>query len=161
MGRSPAVGQVVDNFRLPGGELTGDGFVRTDYTLHGHRGSPVVLAFYPGDNTPVCTTQLCSYSDGLESLGAGGAKVWGISPQSVDSHEDFARSRGLRLPLLADTDRAVARAFGITAPLIGLRRAVFIIAPDGVLHWKHVTAVGATFPPADTIGEQLSRLGTN
>lgn len=69
--------------------------------------------------------------------------------------------RGLRLPLLADTDRAVARAFGITAPLIGLRRAVFIIAPDGTLHWKHVTAVGATFPQADTITEQLARLGTS
>ncbi|WP_308346591.1 peroxiredoxin [Streptomyces sp. ISL-66] len=155
MTRIPAVGDVVGDFSLPGGQLTNDAFVRGEYSLGAQRGNPVVLAFYPGDNTPVCTAQLCSYSDGLEALGACGAQVWGISPQGVDSHESFASARGLRMPLLADTDRAVARAFGITAPLIGLRRAVFIVAPDGTLHWKHVAAVGMRFPSAELITEQL------
>ncbi|MFZ3495053.1 peroxiredoxin [Streptomyces sp. 5.8] len=160
MTRIPDVGDVVGDFSLPGGLLSEDVFVRGQYALGEQRGNPVVLAFYPGDNTPVCTTQLCSYSDGLEALSACGAQVWGISPQGVDSHEDFARARGLRIPLLADTDRAVARAFGVAAPVIGLRRAVFVIAPDGTLHWKHVGTLGLRFPSADTIAEQLVGVAT-
>lgn len=156
MTRIPAVGDVVGDFSLPGGRLTEDAFVRGEFSLGEQRGNPVVLAFYPGDNTPVCTTQLCSYSDGLEALGACGAQVWGISPQGVDSHESFARARGLRMPLLADTDRAAARAFGVAVPVIGLRRAVFVIAPDGTLHWKHVGALGLRFPSAEVIAQQLA-----
>lgn len=156
MTRIPDVGDVVGDFSLPGGQLTEDVFVRGEYSLGEQRGNPVVLAFYPGDNTPVCTAQLCSYSDGLEALAACGAQVWGISPQGVDSHEAFARSRGLRMPLLADTDREVARALGIAAPVIGLRRAVFVVAPDGTLHWKHVGTLGMRFPSAEVIAEQLA-----
>ncbi|MFD3806848.1 peroxiredoxin [Streptomyces sp. NPDC058611] len=158
MGRTPSVGEIVNDFSLPGGVLREDRFERSDYALGGQRGNTVVLAFYPGDNTPVCTKQLCSYSDGLEQLQACGATVWGISPQDLGSHERFARDRGLRIPLLADPDRAAARAFGIDAPLIGLRRSVFIVAPDGSLHWKRVGTLGATFPSATTIAEQLTAL---
>lgn len=159
MTRIPDVGDVVGDFSLPGGRLTDDAFVRGQYSLGEQRGKAVVLAFYPGDNTPVCTAQLCSYSDGLEALSACGAQVWGISPQGVDSHEAFARARGLRMPLLADTDREVARALGIAAPVIGLRRAVFVVAPDGTLHWKHVSALGLRFPSAEVIAEQLVGVG--
>lgn len=159
MTRIPDVGDLVGDFSLPGGRLDDDVFVRGRYSLGEQRGNPVVLAFYPGDNTPVCTAQLCSYSDGLEALAACGAQVWGISPQGVDSHEAFARSRGLRMPLLADTDREVARALGIAAPVIGLRRAVFVIAPDGALHWKHVGTLGMRFPSAEVIAEQLAGVG--
>ncbi|MFD3874078.1 peroxiredoxin [Streptomyces sp. NPDC058623] len=159
MGRTPAVGDIVGDFSLPGGVLLQDRFERSDYALADHRGKPVVLAFYPGDNTPVCTRQLCSYSDGLDGLRASGATVWGISPQDVDSHERFARDRDLRIPLLADEGRTVARAFGIDAPLIGLRRSVFIVAPDGRLHWKRVGAVGATFPAPEVLSRQLAGVG--
>ncbi|OKK22248.1 alkyl hydroperoxide reductase [Streptomyces sp. CB00455] len=159
MGRTPAVGDIIGDFSLPGGCLTEDRFERGDYSLREQRGKPVVLAFYPGDNTPVCTAQLCSYSDGLEDLRSCGATVWGISPQDVDSHERFARERGLRIPLLADAERSVARAFGIDAPLIGLRRSVFIVAPDGRLHWKRVGTLGATFPAAKVLAEQLATAG--
>ncbi|MEV7723513.1 peroxiredoxin [Streptomyces sp. NPDC101733] len=161
MGRTPALGDVVNDFSLPGGVLVEDRFERADYTLGEQSGKPVVLAFYPGDNTPVCTKQLCSYSDGLEALQACGATVWGISPQDLDSHEGFARERGLRIPLLADPGRTVARAFGIDAPLIGLRRSVFVVAPDGRLHWKRVGALGATFPSAAVIARQLTALTPN
>ncbi|MEV7617130.1 peroxiredoxin [Streptomyces sp. NPDC089799] len=159
MANTPVIGDAVVDFRLPGGHLGDDDtFHRGDYSLSEHRGSPLVLAFYPGDGTPVCTAQLCSYSDGLEQLRTAGATVWGISPQGLDSHEAFARARSLRMPLLSDHGRSVAKSFGITAPLIGLRRSVFIVDRQGRLHWKHVTAVGATYPPAATLAERLATL---
>ncbi|AZM93559.1 MULTISPECIES: peroxiredoxin [Streptomyces] len=158
MPHTPKIGDTVADFRLPGGRLDGETFHRRDYALWEHRGTPLVLAFYPGDNTPVCTAQLCSYSDGLTDLQSAGAAVWGISPQGVDSHERFARDRNLRIPLLSDEGRTVAKSFGITAPLIGLRRAVFILTATGRVHWKHVTAVGATYPPATTLTAQLAAL---
>lgn len=149
----------MQNFSLPGGVLGGDDtFVRREYRLDERRGHPLVLAFYPGDDTSVCTRQLCSYSGGLETFNGLGAEVWGISPQDVDSHEAFARKHGLRIPLLADTDRTVARAFGIAAPGIGLRRSVFLIAPDGTLHWRHVALFGATFQPVETLARELAAL---
>ncbi|WP_405799155.1 peroxiredoxin [Streptomyces sp. NBC_01506] len=159
MAASPGLGRPVEDFALPGGVLDADGtFVRREYRLEEHRGRPLVLAFYPGDDTSVCTKQLCSYSSGLETFTELGAEVWGISPQDVDSHEAFARKYSLRIPLLADTGRTVARAFGIAAPGIGLRRAVFLIAPDGTLHWKHVALLGATFQPVETLARELATL---
>lgn len=165
MATAPGPGRPVENFALPGGVLAAgpdgdDTFVRREYRLDERRGHPLVLAFYPGDDTSVCTKQLCSYSSGLETFTDLGAEVWGISPQDVDSHEAFARKYGLRIPLLADTDREVARAFGIAAPGIGLRRAVFLIAPDGTLHWKHVALFGATFQPVRTLAKELASLRT-
>ncbi|WP_189762576.1 peroxiredoxin [Streptomyces xanthochromogenes] len=158
MGAIPQQGQFVPDFALPGGLLIQDRFERGEYRLCAERGRPLVLAFYPGDDTSVCTRQLCSYSSGLETFAGCGADVWAISPQNLDSHEAFARKHRLAMPLLADTERSVARAFGITAPGIGLRRAVFLIAPDGTLFWKHVALLGATFQSVDTLTRQLSRL---
>ena len=71
-------------------------------------GKPVVLVFYPGDDTPVCTKQLNSYNDGLEQFTELDAQVLGISAQDVDSHERFPGKHGFDFPLLADTDKAVA-----------------------------------------------------
>ncbi|MFE3942660.1 peroxiredoxin [Streptomyces sp. NPDC059118] len=156
MGSSPQLGLPAPDFTLPGGLLTGEDFERRDYGLAAARGRAVVLAFYPGDNTAVCTKQLCSYSSGMEAFGALDAEVWGISPQGVDSHESFARAHGLRMPLLADAGRETARAYGVTAPGIGVRRAIFLIGPDGVLRWKHVALLGATYQSLDTLTEQLS-----
>ncbi|MGW8948795.1 peroxiredoxin [Streptomyces sp. NPDC055709] len=158
MGTGPAVGEAVGDFVLKGGVLVGESFERSEFALREQRGKPVVLAFYPGDDTSVCTKQLCSYSSGLEVFADLGALVWGISPQGVDSHEAFARKHGLRMPLLADADRAVARSFGIAAPGIGLRRAIFLVAPDGTLHWKHVSLLGATFQSIATLSEQLNTM---
>lgn len=158
MASSPAPGQPAPELALEGGVLTDDGFTRSRYVLAGQRGRPVVLAFYPGDDTSVCTRQLCTYSSGLEQFTGLGAEVWGISPQGVDSHEAFARKYDLRIPLLADPDRTAARAFGVAAPGIGLRRAVFVIAPDGTLHWKHVALLGATYQPVEKLTEQLRAL---
>lgn len=153
-----APGDAVPEFTLPGGVLTEGRFDRGEYTRSGGRSRPLVLAFYPGDDTSVCTKQLCSYSSGLDVFTDIGAEVWGISPQDLDSHEAFARKYGLRMPLLADPDRTVARSFGITAVGIGVRRAVFIVAPDGTLRWKHVALLGATFQSTDTLVAELKAL---
>ncbi|MEU3401011.1 redoxin domain-containing protein [Streptomyces filamentosus] len=87
---------MVGDFRLPGGHLDGETFHRRDYTLFEQRGRPLVLAFHPGDDTPVCTAQLCAYSDGLAELQSTGASGRGISPQGIDSNEVFARSHAER-----------------------------------------------------------------
>lgn len=156
MASSPQLGSTAPDFTLPGGALAEETFERRDFSLSQARGRSVVLAFYPGDNTSVCTKQLCSYSSGMETFEKLDAEVWGISPQGVDSHESFARSFGLRMPLLADEGREIARAYGVTAPGIGVRRAVFLIGPDGVVRWKHVALLGATFQSLDTLAQHLS-----
>ncbi len=158
MAKTPETGQEAPDFTLPGIELTGDEAVQAEYTLSQHRGKPIVLAFYPGDNTAVCTRQLCSYTSGLESFTGFGASVWAISPQGLASHEQFARKYKLAFPLLADEGLTVARQYGITLGGAGLRRSVFVIDADGILRWKHITLVGLTFPTAQTISGQLAAL---
>src|SRR5215469_10511680 len=158
MVQTPEIGQVAPDFTLPGIQLTGSEVSRSEYTLSQHRGEPLVLAFYPGDNTAVCTRQLCSYTSGLESFTGFGATVWAISPQGLASHEAFARKYHLAFPLLADEGLTVSREYGITLGGAGLRRSVFVIDADGLLRWKHVTLVGLTFPPAETITAQLAVL---
>jgi peroxiredoxin Q/BCP len=156
--KTPETGQVPPDFTLPGITLAGGEAIQADYTLSQQRGKPIVLAFYPGDNTAVCTRQLCSYTSGLESFTGFGAAVWAISPQGLASHEQFARKYNLAFPLLADEGLTVARQYGITLGGAGLRRSVFVIDADGVLRWKHVTLVGLTFPTAQTISAQLASL---
>jgi thioredoxin-dependent peroxiredoxin len=158
MAKTPEVGQPAPDFTLPGITLAGDQAVRGDYALSGQRGGPVVLAFYPGDDTSVCTKQMCSYTAGLETFANVGATVWGISPQDVDSHERFARKHGLALPLLADVGLAVSRQYGITLGKAALRRSVFLVDSGGIVRWKHVTLVGLTFPSTETIAAQVSAL---
>jgi thioredoxin-dependent peroxiredoxin len=157
--KTPDVGQLAPDFTLPGVLLAGGDAAQAQYTLSQQHGKPVVLAFYPGDNTAVCTRQLCSYTSGLESFTGFGATVWGISPQGLASHERFARKYNLAFPLLADEGLSVSKEYGITLGGAGLRRSVFVIDSGGVLRWKHVTLVGLTFPSADTISGQLSALG--
>jgi peroxiredoxin Q/BCP len=156
--KAPETGQVPPDFTLPGIELADGEVVHSQYTLSQQRGQPIVLAFYPGDNTAVCTRQLCSYTSGLESFTGFGAQVWAISPQGLASHEQFARKYDLAFPLLADEGLTVARQYGITLGGAGLRRSVFVIDSGGVLRWKHITLVGLTFPTTATISAQLAAL---
>ena len=158
MAKTPEIGQVPPDFTLPGIELTGSEISKSEYTLSQQRGQPIVLAFYPGDNTSVCTRQLCSYTSGLEGFTGFGARVWAISPQGLASHEQFARKYKLAFPLLADDGLVVSRQYGIALGGVGLRRSVFVIDADGVLRWKHVTLVGLTFPSAEVISAQLAAL---
>jgi peroxiredoxin Q/BCP len=156
--KTPEIGEVPPDFTLPGIELADGEVIHSQYTLWQQRGKPIVLAFYPGDDTTVCTRQLCSYTSGLENFTGFGASVWAISPQGLASHEKFARKYNLAFPLLADEGLPVARQYGITLGGAGLRRSVFVIDSGGVLRWKHVTLVGLTFPTAATIAAQLAAL---
>ena len=127
------------------------------YVLSGQRGRPLVLAFYPADRSVVCTRQLCSYQSDLSALTDLGASVWGISPQGIASHESFAAEHGLTFPLLADTDRAVARRYGVDG-LLAVKRSVFVIDPAGVVRWRSVSGMGLTFESTATIAQVVRRL---
>ena len=137
-------GEVAPDFTLPG---TGG----TDYTLSAMRGQPVVLVFYPGDNTPVCTKQLNSYRTDIGEFEGVGAQIWAISPQGVESHEDFSSKHGFPFPLLADTDKKVAEAYGILGPLGFYRRSVFVVDTEGVIRYAHRAIAGLTFRPTDEL----------
>src|SRR6266480_4929260 len=108
---SVSVGDKAPAFRLPG---TGG----RDYVLEDERGHVVVLVFYPGDNTPVCTKQLRTYTKDWGEFETLGSTVWAISPQDVQSHEDFScKQGGFAFPLLADTGKEVGKAYDILGPV--------------------------------------------
>jgi peroxiredoxin Q/BCP len=145
------VGDPAPDFELPG---TGG---RT-YKLSDYRGGKVILAFYPGDFTAVCTKQFCSYRDQGERMDSLGADVLGISPQSVDSHQRFTEEKRLNVPLLADEDKAVARAYGVLAgPMV--RRAIFVIDEQGVVRHRKVTLVGLGFESVGDLEQAVAALG--
>ena len=93
----------------------------------------MVLVFYPGDNTPVCTRQLNSYTADIDQFRAVEAQVLAISPQSVESHDGFSANQGgFAFPLLADVDKEVGEAYGILGPLGFYRRSVFVVDAEGI-----------------------------
>lgn len=96
----------------------------------------VLLVFYPGDDTPVCTKQLCDYRDNLDTFGDLGVQVLGINPQSLSSHERFADKRKLPFPLLSDSDKSTCRAYGAIGLLGMTRRALVLIGTDGRVRWQ-------------------------
>src|ERR1700709_414573 len=140
------VGDRAPEFELPG---TGG----KTYRLSDYRGRKLVVAFYPGDATTVCTKQFCSYRDNSERIDQLDAEVIGISPQSVDSHERWVEEQELNVPLLADEDLAVSKSYGVTGwlgPLARLtelkdapggryiQRAIFVIDGEGIVRYRHV-----------------------
>jgi peroxiredoxin Q/BCP len=144
-------GDAAPDFELPG---TGD----RNYKLSDYRGRKLILAFYPGDFTAVCTKQFCSYRDQGERLDQLGADVLGISPQSVESHERFSEEKRLNVPLLADEDKQVAKAYGVLAgPMV--RRAIFVIDEQGIVRHRKVTLVGLSFESVDDLEQAVAALG--
>ncbi len=145
------VGDAAPDFELPG---TGG----KTYKLSDYRGRKLVLAFYPGDFTAVCTKQFCSYRDQGDRLDQLGADVLGISPQSVESHERFTQEKSLNVPLLADEDKAVAKAYGVLAgPMV--RRAIFVIDEEGIVRHRKVTLVGLSFESVEDLEQAVSAVG--
>ena len=139
-----SVGDKAPDFTLPG---TGG----RDHSLSEHLGQPVVLVFYPGDDTPVCTRQLNSYNDELAQFEKVGAKVLAISSQDVASHEDFAARHGFGFPLLADTEKKVAALYGALGPLGFPRRSVFVVDAAGTIRYAHRAVAGLTFRPVEEL----------
>ncbi len=148
---SIGVGDKAPPFTLP---ATGGSRI----SLSDFAGKAVVLVFYPGDDTPVCTKQLGSYSRDLDEFETLNAQVLGVSAQSIESHEMFAGKQGLKFPLLSDSDKAVAGLYGTLGPLGFPRRSVFIIDKHGVVRYAHRAIAGLTYRPVSELVEVLSSL---
>ena len=128
------------------------------WSLHEHLGKPVVLLFYPGDNTPVCTKQLCSVRDNWSQYQATGAEVVGISTDSVTSHKSFADKYSLTLRLLSDERGEVVEKYGVKSWLPGRSaRAVVVIDKDGFVRYHKVQSLSLFRPKDDEILEAIRR----
>ncbi len=137
------IGIEAPGFTLQGG----DG---NEWSLSDNRGRVVVLLFYPGDNTPVCTAQLCSVRDHWSEYQATGAEVVGISTDTVDSHRGFAKKHELPLRLLSDIDGKVSAQYGMKSWLPGRSaRGVVVIDKEGKIAYHKVQAL-SLFKPADS-----------
>ena len=120
-----------------------------NWTLSEHKGKPVVLLFYSGDNTPVCTAQLCSVRDHWSEYQATGAEVVGISTDTVESHKGFAEKNQLPLRLLSDADRKVSEMYDMKSWLPGRSaRGVVVIDGQGNIAYHKVQVV-SLFKPSD------------
>jgi thioredoxin-dependent peroxiredoxin len=148
---SISVGDRAPAFALPS---TGGSTI----SLADFAGRPVVLVFYPGDDTPVCTKQLNSYNNDVAQFESLDAQVLGISAQSIDSHERFSDKHGFKFPLLADTDKVVAGLYGTLGPLGFPRRSVFIVDGDGIVRYAHRAIAGLTYRPVDELVGVLQSL---
>jgi peroxiredoxin Q/BCP len=109
-------------------------------SLESLRGKPVVLYFYPKDDTPGCTAQACGIRDAWGEFERSGAVVLGVSPDSPERHAKFREKYGLPFTLLADEDHAVSEAYGVWVEksfagkkYMGVERSTFVIGPDGKL----------------------------
>jgi peroxiredoxin len=138
------VGDLAPDFTLEG---TGDRL----YSLSDYKGQAVVLVFYPGDNTPVCTMQLNTYSSDIGQFEDLGAQMLAISPQGVESHEAFSAVHGFTFPLLADTEKSVARTYGILGPVGFYKRSVFVVDREGRIRYAHRATAGLTFKKTDEL----------
>jgi peroxiredoxin Q/BCP len=138
------VGQRAPEIDLP--MVAGGGDQEGRWRLRDQQGRPVVLFFYPGDETPVCTRQLCSVRDHWAAYEATGAVLVGINTDSLEAHRSFGRRHQFPFPLLSDKDGAVVRAYGM-ASLFGVRRGVVVIDPAGHISFRKV--VFPLFRPSD------------
>ena len=145
MSNTANVNQPAPDFTLPDGN-------GAEWRLADNRGKVVVLLFYPGDETPICTRQMCSVRDRWEDYRATGAEVVGISSDSVESHQKFAEHHELPLRLLSDAQGKVSTLYGARSLIPGkVARSVFVIDARGVLRYKDVRPLGLIKPKDDVI----------
>lgn len=143
------VGDIAPDFTAPG---TGG----QEYSLRDYKGQTVVLVFYPGDATPVCTEQLVSYSAKFERFIDLGAQVLALSPQSVSSHETFSAKYGFRFPLLFDENKQIGESYGVVGMIGFYRRSVFVIDGDGIIRFARRSSAGLDFVRTDVLLEAVA-----
>lgn len=145
-------GDMAPDFTLPGVPVG-------EYRLADQRGRPVVLVFYPGDFTPVCTTQLSHYQERWDTFAHTGAVLWAVSVDDLERHERFAKARSLGFPLLSDTTGEVSRQYDAFGELGTSNRVVVVIDAEGRVVWRHEEPFGLTFAEMDEIVAHLDNLG--
>lgn len=135
MSTQPAPGTKAPNFKAP--VVGGDYAPGAEVKLADLKGETVVLYFYPKDDTPGCTKQACALRDGWADISKK-ARVFGVSVDSVKSHEKFIKKHQLPFPILSDESHAVVEAFGVWVEksmygkkYMGTERTTFVIGPDG------------------------------
>ena len=124
------------------------------------RGKKVVLYFYPKDDTPGCTTEACSFRDNLASVTSRGALVFGVSPDSVESHQKFSQKHDLNFPLLADPEKQTVQDYGVWVEkkrygrtFMGVQRATFLIDETGT-----IARVWPDVKPGEHVAEVLEEI---
>lgn len=122
--------------------------------LRDHRGKPVVLYFYPADDTPGCTAEACGFRDDAEAWRAAGAVVMGVSTQGVDSHGRFADKHHLDFTLVADPGKQVCRAYGALGFTGLAKRVTYLVGPDGKVAkvWAQVSPRGHSHEVVEAVG---------
>ncbi len=144
------VGDLAPDFTLPGTS-------NKSYSLSQFRGQTVVLVFYPGDDTLVCTKQLCAYNNELSQFSNVNAQILAISAQDVASHEAFSAKQGYKFPLLSDTEKTVASLYSVVG-LFGLpKRSVFVVDANGVINYAHRSVLGVTYRPVSELIEAIAK----
>ena len=137
----------------------GDG---NDWALSNYKGHTVVLLFYPGDNTPVCTAQMCSVRDHWSEYQATGAEVVGISTDTVESHKGFAEKNELPLRLLSDPDRKVSEMYDMKSWLPGRSaRGVVVIDKNGKIVYSKAEAISLFKPKDDDVLAAIRKANCN
>lgn len=154
-----AVGEAAPLFTLEG--IDGATGSELNLALSDLRGAPVVLAFYPADDSPVCTAQLGAYTEQIGSFVDLAAQVVAISPQSPESHRRFAEDQGgFAFPLLSDQDKAVARSYGNLGLLDLYRRSTYVLDAHGTVVWLHRSVgPGFQYSQVDQLVGVLTKLG--
>ena len=152
----PQVGDLAPDFALEGVPAQDGG---APYQLSSQRGKVVVLAFYPGDFTPVCSRQLSSYENERLRLMATGAVLWAVSTDRLEKHERMAKSYALSFPLLADAGGKVAGEFGLRTLMGTARRAIFILDATGVVRYRREDPLSLTYQSVDDILKALVETG--
>jgi peroxiredoxin Q/BCP len=128
------------------------------FSLSSRRGEKILLVFYPGDDTPVCTRQLCDYRDGVEAFADLGVSVVGISNDNAASHRKFKEKHQLPFPLLTDTDLRVAEKYD-SKGLMGMKRSVYLLDEKGIIRYRHVEALAAFRRSREEILQAIADLG--
>ncbi|MCH2136613.1 MAG: redoxin domain-containing protein [Phycisphaerales bacterium] len=139
-----------------------------EQTLSAHRGSPIVLAFFPAAFTGVCETEVCAFRDAMATFNDVGATVWGIAVDSRFTLAAFAQKNDLNFPLLSDYKRSATDAYGIRFEgLAGMdgydvaNRSVFVIDAQGNLSWQWIAESLGDEPPYDEVKAAVAALTSN
>ncbi|MEN9204137.1 MAG: peroxiredoxin [Thermostichus sp. DG_1_6_bins_120] len=131
-----ALGTAAPDFSLP---AVGKGIQKgSKISLGAYRGkSKVLLAFYPADFSPICTSEMRCFREDWGAFRAAGCEILGISCDPISRHQEFAEQLKLEFPLLSDVDKVVSQQYGVDS-LLGTRRAYFVVDSQGILRYQHV-----------------------